>query len=361
MKTILRSLRTFPQIVLLLTTPFLLFLAGCGSSGDGNGNVVTVAGSGRSGSGGDGGPALDAQFNTIWGVAVDASGNLYISDGGDQVVRKVAVSTGVITTVVGNGTYGYSGDGGPATKAELHGPFGIAFDAANNLYIADRGNNVIRKVDASTGIISTVAGNGLPGFTGDGGPATVASLNTPENITVDQSGNLYITDFLNGRIRKVSADKGIIQTVAGGGKSTLEDVPAATADLGQPDCITVDGSGNLYLCDRNREGVRKIDGATGTIHTIAGNGSYGESGDGGPATSAELSTPYGITFTASGEILVVDYASGSVREIDSTGRISTVAKFPAIQNPTAIVPNGSGQFYVGDSGMRTVHEITGVR
>ena len=360
MKTYPRPLRTFPRFLSQLTAPCLLFLIiGCSSSG--SGDVVTVAGSGRAGSGGDGGPALDAQFNTIWGVAVDSHGNLYISDAGDQVVRKVTVSTGVITTVVGTGAYGYSGDGGLAAKAELHNPFGIVMDPADNLYIADRGNNVIRKVDASTGIISTVAGNGLPGFTGDGGPATAASLNTPENLALDRSGNLYITDFLNGRIREVSAAAGIIQTVAGGGTSTLDNVLATVADLGQPDCVSLDNSGNLYFCDRNREAVRKIDAVTGIVHTVAGNGTYGESGDGGPATSAALSTPWGVTFTASGEMLVVDYASGAVRKIDSTGCISTVAKFPAFQNPTAITPNGSGQFCVSDSGLRVVRQIAGVQ
>jgi streptogramin lyase len=358
MKPTLRSLRIFPHRN-LLPAAFLLFLGGCAASN--NANVVTVAGNGRAGTAGDGGPAIDAQFNTLWGAAVDSSGNFYISDGGGEV-RKVTVSTGVISTVAGTGTSGYSGDSGPATKAELNGPFGIAIDTANNLYIADRGNNVIRKVDAATGIISTVAGSGLAGFTGDGGIATKAKLNMPENIAIDRAGDLYITDFLNGRVREVSASTGTIQTVAGGGSSTAENVPATTATLGQPDCVAVDGNGNLYLCDRNREGIRKIDAATGMVNTIAGNGNYGETGDGGPATSAELSTPFGIAFTATGEILVVDYASGSVREINTaTGHISTIAKFPAIESPTAVAANGSGQFYVTDSQMRVVHEIAAVQ
>ncbi|HEY4010033.1 MAG TPA: hypothetical protein VGM11_07760 [Acidobacteriaceae bacterium] len=351
-------LRIFLQVT-LLAAPCLVFIAGCSSSS--NANVVVVAGDGIDGSGGDGGPAIRAQFNSIFGVAVDSSGNFYVADAASEVVRKVTVSTGIISTVAGSGVSGYAGDDGPATKAKLDFPFGIALDRANNLYIADRGNNVVRRVDASTGIITTIGGDGLPGFSGDGGLATKASLNTPENIAFDSAGNLYLTDFANSRVREISAATGIIRTVAGGGSSLQEDVAATSASIHQIDCVAVDAGGNLYVCDRDREGVREIDAATGTIHTIAGNGNYGESGNGGPATSAEMSTPYGIAFTASGAMLVVDYAGGTVREIDAAGRISQVARFAAASNPTAIAAGGSGQFYVSDSGARVVREISGVQ
>ena len=217
-------------------------------------------------------------------MAVDASGNLYIADTGNNRIRKVS-ATGIITTVAGNGSAGYSGDGGPATSAQLDGPEGVAVDGSGNLYIADTCNNRIRKVSA-TGIITTVAGNGSAGYSGDGGPATSAQLSLPAGVAVDGSGNLYIADSGNNRIRKVSAT-GIITTVAGNGSPGYsgDGGPATSAQLNQPAGVAVDASGNLYIADSSNNRIRKVS-ATGIITTVAGNGFDGYSGDGGPATSA---------------------------------------------------------------------------
>jgi sugar lactone lactonase YvrE len=339
---------------IFLTTSLCVALTAC-SSGP---TVTTVAGNGQDGNSGDGGPATSAEMNSIFGVAVDSSGNFYIADAASEVIRKVTVSTGIITTVAGNGSNGYSGDKGPATAAQLNFPFGIAIDSANNLYIADRGNNLIRKVTASTGIISTVAGNGSAAFSGDGGLATLASLNGPENIAIDASGNLFVTDFENSRIREIAAASGIITTVAGGGKSSSEGVAATSAHI-TPDCVAIDNSGNLDLCNRDIEGVQKIALSTGILSLIAGNGTYGEAGNGGPASSAELSTPFGIAFSSTGNMYVADYGSGSVRRIDmSSGMIDSVENSPTFQSPAALAINAAGNLYVADTSLREVRMIT---
>ncbi|HSY35669.1 MAG TPA: hypothetical protein VK814_07970 [Acidobacteriaceae bacterium] len=339
---------------IFLTTTLCVALTAC-SSGP---TVTTVAGSGQDGNSGDGGPATSAKLNSIYGMALDSTGNIYIADAASEVIRKVTVSTGIITTVAGTGSGGYSGDNGPAVSAQLNFPFGIAIDSANNLYIADRGNNVIRKVTASTGIITTIAGNGSAAFSGDGGLAALASLYGPENIAIDASGNLFVADFENSRIREISASSGIITTVAGGGKSTAEGVAATSATI-SPDCVAIDNSGNLYLCNRDIEGIQKVALSTGLLSLVAGNGTYGETGNGGPATAAELSTPFGIALSSTGDMYVADYASGSVRRIDlSTGTIDSVASPPTFQSPTALALNAAGNLYVADTSLREVRMIT---
>ena len=221
-----------------------------------NGIITTVAGDGPQGDSGDGGQATSAQLSNPSGVAVDAAGNLYIADSGNHRIRKVAAN-GIITTVAGNGSYGYSGDGGRATSAQLAAPWGVAVDAAGNLYIADTNNGVIRKVAAS-GIITTVAGNGSHGYSGDGGPATSAQLNSPSGVAVDAAGNLYIADYGNYRIRKV-ATNGIITTVAGNYYGYSGDGgPATSAQLTFPWGLTVDATGNLYVADLSNNAIRLL-------------------------------------------------------------------------------------------------------
>jgi sugar lactone lactonase YvrE len=334
----------------------LCFATACSSSGP---IITTVAGTGADGSSGDSGPAIKADFNSIWGVAVDSKGDFYISDEANETVRKVTVSTGIISTYVGNGTSGYSGDNGPATSAQLAAPFGIAFDSSDNLYIADRGNFVIRKVAASTGIITTIAGTaGESSLSGDGGLATRATFDLPQSIAIDAAGNVYVGDDSDGHVRKIVTSTGIITTVAGGGTSKAEGVPAITADI-QPDGIAVDGTGTLYIGDRVHEGVRKVDPATGLIATIAGGGSSGSNGNGVAATGVAMVTPDAIAFSPSGYIYVGDYGDGAINRIDlSTGLIYSVAGSPNFSSIPAIAFDSSGSLYAADSELRIVREIT---
>ena len=264
------------------------------------GTITTIAGNGTFGYSGDGGPATLAKISLAWGLAVDRVNNfLYISDLNNAVVRKVDLSTNIITTVAGNGTGGYSGDGGPATLAQMNNaPSGVGVDAAGNLYIADQGNNVIRMVDG-TGTIYTVAGNGTPGYSGDGGAATLAQLHFPQDVAFDASGNMYIGDEVNNVVRIVSPG-GIINTFAGTGVAGYfgDGGPATLAQLKGPNGVAVDAAGNVYIGDAGNYVIRVVDPA-GNINTYAGNGTQGFTGDGGPATAAELYEPTKIALDPS--------------------------------------------------------------
>ena len=284
--------------------------------------ITTVAGNGTSGFSGDGGPATSAELDYPTGVAVDSAGNLFIADTFNARIRKVTPA-GAISTVAGNGTLGFSGDGGPATSAELRLPDGVAVDSAGNLFIADETNNRIRKVTAA-GTISTVAGNGTAGFSGDGGPATSAELFQPAGIAVDSAGNLFIADGSN-RIRKVTA-AGTISTVAGNGTAGFsgDGGPATAAELNQPSDVAVDSAGNLFIADLMNSRIRKVTPA-GTISTVAGNGTLGFSGDNGPATSAELFEPWDVAVDGAGNLFIVDSGNDRIRMVTPAGTISTVA------------------------------------
>jgi trimeric autotransporter adhesin len=273
------------------------------------GTISTVAGNGVAGFSGDGGPAASASINSPIGVAFDSGGNLYLSDTYNNRIREV--SGGTITTVAGNGTPGFSGDGGPATSASLNQPRGVAIDSAGKLYFADYDNNRVRKL--SGGTITTVAGNGSAGFSGDGGPATAASLNGPYGVAVDSVGNLYISDFNNNRIRRVSG--GTITTVAGNGTAGFsgDGGPATSASLKQPFGVAVDAAGNLYIADAGNFRIRKV--SAGTISTFAGSGTFGFSGDGGPATSASLSQTFGVAVDAAGNVYFSDSVNSRIREV----------------------------------------------
>ena len=282
-----------------------------------SGIISTVAGNGTPGYSGDGGPATSAQLHFPTGATVDSAGNLYIADWGNYSIRKVTPS-GIISTVAGNGTGGYSGDGGPATNAQLLLPNDVAVDNAANLYIADYSNQRIRKVTPS-GIISTVAGNGTPGYSGDGGPATSAQIGNPTRVTLDSAGNLYIADSLNSRIRRVNP-AGNISTVAGGGPSYPGDGgPATGAGLRQATGVAVDSSGSLYIAETNR--IRKVSPA-GIISTVAGDGIAGYSGDGGPAIGGELNFATGLTVDSVGNVYVADAGNRVIRLLQPTPAVT---------------------------------------
>ncbi len=288
--------------------------------------ISTIAGNGTAGYSGDSGAATSAELFFPEEVAVDASGNVYIADLRNNRIRKVTAATGIITTFAGTGTAGYSGDGGAATSAELSYPAGVAVDASRNVYIID--DNRIRKVTAATGIITTIAGNGTAGYSGDGGAATSAELYYSNGVAVDASGTIYIVD--NNRIRKVTSSTGIITTIAGNGTAgyTGDKGPATAAELSYPGGVAVDALGNVYIADVANNRIRKITASTGIITTIAGNGALGYSGDGGAATSAELNLPSGVAVDASGNVYIADDSNNVIRKITAgTGIITTIAGY----------------------------------
>jgi sugar lactone lactonase YvrE len=256
-------------------------------------------------------------------IAVDSTGTLYFSDHANHRVRKITTD-GKISTVAGTGAATFGGDGSQAVSAQLNCPREVAVDSADNLYIADTGNHRIRKITAD-GKISTVAGTGTADFGGDGGPATAAQLNSPYGVAVDSTGVLYVADYDNHRVRKVTAD-GKISTVAGTGAATFggDGSQAVSAQLSCPHGVAVDGAGNLYVADYKNHRVRKVT-ADGKISTVAGTGAADFGGDSGPATAARLNMPLGVVVDSTGTLYIADYHNHRVRKVTADGKISTVA------------------------------------
>ncbi len=312
------------------------------------GLITTYAGSGVQGYAGDGGQATAAQIDEIGALALDTAGNLYIADMGNNAIRKVNASTGVITTIAGNGTQGYSGDGSAATKASLYAPTGVAVDSAGNVYIADSGSNTVRKVTAASGVISTVAGSGTGGFGGDGGPATSAQMGAYA-VAVDTAGNLYVTDVASSRVRKITASTGIISTIAGTGTEGYsgDGGPATAAALSQPGDVSVDSAGNVYIADMGNNRIRKITAGTGIINTIAGTGTAAFSGDGGLGTSATLNQPGGICLDASNAVYIADTNNLRIRKLANslTPSITAGGIGPVYSSATTIQPGSWVSIY----------------
>ena len=280
------------------------------------GIITTVAGTGIAGTTGDNGPATAARLSSPVGVALDASGNIYISDIGSSRIRMVTVATGIINTVAGNGTAGYLADGVAATATRLNRPYAVAFDAAGNFYIADWGNHRVRKVTIATGIISTFAGNGTGGYISDGVAATATRIKNPDGLAFDAAGDLYIADYGNNRVRMVNTS-GIINTVAGNGTSAYAgDGSVATATgINRPVGIAFDATGNFYVTDSLHQSVRMITVATGLMSTFAGTGVAGYNGDCIAPTTAQLNVPTGLAFDGSGSLYITDKNNNRIRKV----------------------------------------------
>ncbi len=342
-----------------------------------SGMITAYAGTGTSGYTGDGAAATAARLATPEGVSVAANGDLYIADLGNDAIRKVNVLTGIITTVAGTGSNGYTGDGGPATAAKLKNPQDVSVAANGDLYIADTANHVIRKVSAATGIITTVAGSGSAGNTGDGGAATSAKLRSPAGVVVAANGDLYIGDTGNDRVRKVTAATGIITAFAGNGTAGyLGDGAAATAArLNAPQGLALAANGDLYIADTGNHAVRKVSVATGNISTYAGTGTAGFLGDGGAATSARLSSPQAVSLNATGDLYIADTGNNRIRRVQAaSGTITTIAGTgtagttgdggPAtaarLSSPRGVTVSATGAYYIGDRGNNRARKVTGL-
>jgi sugar lactone lactonase YvrE len=331
--------------------------------------ISTAAGNGAQGFGGDGGPAIEAKLNHPCAVAVDREGALYIADSSNHRIRKVG-RDGKIATLAGTGQPGFGGDGGPAAQAQLQGPYGVSVDRHGNVYVADQRNNRVRKITAH-GTISTVAGNGKRGFVGDGGPAIGAALAGPNATVSDADGNLYIADSGNHRVRKVSPD-GMITTIAGTKQGYAGDGgPAVGAKLNLPAALALDGKGTLYIGDFLNHVVRKVS-PDGVIQTVAGTGERGFNGDGLPATRAQLNEPGGVGIATDGSLLIADGLNFRVRRVGPDGIIQSIAGTgrkgasgdggPATQACLSVLDimtvDGRGNVYVADYGSNQVRKLT---
>lgn len=347
----------------LITTLLIAAVAGSAAAK----TIKTIAGNGVAGFG-------ENQVNNPYGLVIGPDGALYICEIGNHVIRRLDMKTGKLTIAAGTGKKGYSGDGGPALKADLNEPYEIRFDKGGNMFFVEMQNHIVRKVDRKTGIISTVAGTGQRGFGGDGGPAVKAQLAQPHSIVFDRAGRLLICDIANHRIRRVDLKTGLIETYAGTGerKPTPDGAQLKGTPLNGPRALDVDQAGNLYLALREGNAVYKIDAKTERITHLAGTGEKGYTGNNGPAIKAALSGPKGIALSPDGGVYIADTESHTIRRIDlKSGIITTVAGTGErgdgpeddplkckMARPHGVFVDKKGVVYIGDS---EAHRIRVVR
>ncbi len=336
------------------------------------GIITTVAGAGEKAYLGDGGPAAVAHLSEPFMCAFDAAGNMYIAEATNHCIRRVDLESGVITTVAGTGEQGYTGDDGPATAATFNQPYSLQVDSSGDVYVVDRLNFVIRKVEAATGVVTTVAGTGEAGYSGDGGPGTQAQFREPNDCFLDGRGGLLIADIQDQRIRRLDLTTGIITTFAGNGakERTGDGLPATEASILGARAICMDGAGNTYIAEREGNGIRMVDG-DGIMHTLAGTGEFGYDGDGGPGLAATWGAPKAIRCDHAGNLLVVDTENHAIRRIDAeTGLVTTIAGGrrggegdggPATQagldRPHGLDLDAAGNIYIADSNNHRVRVV----
>ena len=328
--------------------------------------VTTLLGTGTPGD-------SETTVNNPYGLVIGPDQGLYFCDLDNQRIRRFDPKTRHVTTIAGSGERGYRGDGGPATAAALNMPHEIQFDRAGDLFIVERDNHVVRKVDMKTGIISTVAGTGTPGFAGDGGPGVRAQLRQPHSLIVDKDGTLLICDIGNQRIRRLHLDSGVIETYAGTGeaRATPDGAPVSGTPLNGPRTLTMAPNGDLYLALREGNAIFRIDARNQTLHRVAGTGEQGYSGDGGPALAATLRGPKGLALAANGQLYIADTENHVIRQVDlASGRIATVLGTgergdgpepdPArckLSRPHGLFVDGAGTLYVTDSEAHRIRTV----
>lgn len=329
-------------------------------------SIETIAGTGTAGFSGDGGPGVKAQINNPYGLVTGPGGALYFCEIGNHRIRRLDLKTHVISTVAGSGKKGYSGDGGSALEAALNEPYEIRFDRAGNMFFVEMQNHVVRRVDAKTHLITTVAGTGTPGFSGDGGPAVKAQFRQPHSIVFDRQGRLLVCDIGNHRIRRVDLKRGTVETWAGTGKrdKIVDGTKASEAALNGPRAIAIARNGDLYLALREGNAVYRIDGRSEKMYRFAGTGETGLAGDGGPALDARLAGPKGVALSPRDEALyLADTENHAIRRIDlKTQIITTVGGTGkrgdgpepdplkcALARPHGVFVAPDGAIYIGDS------------
>jgi len=336
--------------------------------------ITTVVGTGERGFGGDGGLAERALLNGPFDVGFDADGNLYFSDTFNHRIRRVDAQTGIITTCAGSGEAGYSGDRGPAIRAQLNEPYGIAVDSAANVYIADRHNHCVRLLDSVTGVITTFAGNGTSGFGGDRGPGSRAGMVEPNGLALDPAQRrLFIADVADHRVRVVDLATGTISTFAGTGEATHsgDGGPAAAAGVHGARAVKVAPNGTVYILERQGSTLRAVDPRTGIITVFAGTGARGYGGDGGPARKAVFDAPKEFALDPGGDILIVDTENHAIRRIYvANGIVETIAggrksgagdggpaHAAGLGRPHGAVVGPDGAIYIGDTENHRIRKL----
>jgi DNA-binding beta-propeller fold protein YncE len=336
--------------------------------------ITTAVGTGEKGFAGDGGPAQAALLNGPFDVAFDSAGNLFFSDTFNHRIRRVDARSGVITTVAGNGEAGHGGDGGPAVRASLNEPYGIAIDRAGNIFVADRLNRRIRRIDAANGSITTLAGTGEAAYSGDGGPAARAGLGEPNGLALDaDQRHLYIADVADHRVRIVDLSSGTIATFAGTGQPEHggDGGPAAEAGIFGARAVKLGPDGTVYILERQGSSLRAVGAATGIITTIAGTTGRGYSGDGGPALAAVFDAPKEMAIDPDGSLLIVDTENHAIRRIDrGTGVVTTIAggrhgtggdggpaAAAGLDRPHGAVVGPDGAIYIGDTNNHRIRKV----